>query len=436
MNIFIFLFYSIPEEFLIVALCSALAGYNISNNKARYVFVSLFLAFSIELLRIVDFSIPLRLIIQFLVFIALMHWGMKIAFQPLIVCSVTTLLLLQINEFFIINLFIELFHKNLQEIQSSTWLFLTYDWSILFIIFMLIYFIKKYNFSLFQPYVQFNTISSRSYLVFLTCYVISIIGATLLGNGEIGLDYAFIAFSILQMLSLLIIYELVKSHRRETQLAVYKESLKQITSLFTTIRAQRHDFSNHIQVIYILVKQQEYEKLLHYVEQLAGEIKSINKVLISDNPGLSALLQVKTAQFRQENIALRLDLQASLTDLKIPLIEINQMIGNLLDNAADAIKLAGYPSNEIFLQTLKVGDKVQIKVKNYRPVIPFHLQRKIFEYGFSTKPDHSGLGLAIVSNLVERNKGTIHLVSNDETGTEFSITFQEKGMMKNEQKTG
>jgi two-component system sensor histidine kinase AgrC len=436
MDVLKFALYSVPEEFLIVALTSTLAGYNITQKKIVYILISLSLAVFIELVRIIDFSLPVRLTIQFLFFIALLKRGTRLALLPLIVSSVTTLLLLEMNEFLIYNIFSRISGFSYPEITSNLSLLLPCAWTNLFITFLFLFFTKKYSFSLFKSDVAAFGNNTRSYLLFFTFYGTDIIAASILERDKLISSEVFIFVFALQLLSVLVIYELIKTHQKETQLAVHKEFLKHIHSLFTTIRAQRHDFANHIQVIYILVKQKEYEKLTDYVEELVGEINSVNKVLISDNPGLSALLQVKTAQFSQDSISLKLDIRASLTDIEMPIVELNQIIGNLLDNAADAIKAANYPSNEIFLHISKVNDKIELRVRNDLPVIPFHLQKKIFEYGFSTKPEHSGIGLAIVKQLVEKNKATIHLISNERAGTEFVVLIPSKGMIEVEQKTG
>jgi signal transduction histidine kinase len=51
---------------------------------------------------------------------------------------------------------------------------------------------------------------------------------------------------------------------------------------------------------------------------------------------------------------------------------------------------------------------------------------KVFSSGFSTKDNHSGLGLAVVKDLVERNGGEISLRSSEEDGTTFSVIIPVK----------
>ena len=49
---------------------------------------------------------------------------------------------------------------------------------------------------------------------------------------------------------------------------------------------------------------------------------------------------------------------------------------------------------------------------------------KLFEPFYTTKPTGTGLGLTIVSRLVEQNAGHIHVVSEKGKGTTFSMVFR------------
>lgn len=435
---FVFSFYSIPEMFLILAFIATLSGYDFSKNVIPMALISILISCCIEFFRFIDLHASIRLFLQLFMVVILMRLAFGIVFARATICAIISLLILQMTELVTINTSMILFHTNLQELQNNPLLWVPTIWFNLIVLASLLFVIKKYDFSIFHQRIRshnINVFSFSSYLLFTAFFTFGIIGSQLLTQEKTQSIYTIIAIFIFQALSILMVNELIKSRVRKTELSVYKQSLKDINSLFTTVRSQRHDFSNHLQVLYIFAKQAEHEKILLYIEQLIGQIKSVNQILISDNPGLSALLQTKVAQFEQEGISIELNIGSTLTDTNIPMIELNQIIGNLLDNAADAIKLAGYPSNQIFLQTIRKNNQVEIKVKNYRPIIPSHLQQKVFEYGFSTKPEHSGLGLAIITNLVKKNKGNLLLVSNETVGTEFTIIFPVAGGSKIEQKT-
>ncbi|MEJ8307090.1 HAMP domain-containing sensor histidine kinase [Saccharibacillus sacchari] len=72
---------------------------------------------------------------------------------------------------------------------------------------------------------------------------------------------------------------------------------------------------------------------------------------------------------------------------------------------------------------------VVICIRNTGPAIPKELRERIFEPFFTVNRDRarqsggSGLGLALVKRLTEAQGGTIELLSSDEQGTVFELTF-------------
>ncbi|MGG3996507.1 hypothetical protein ABEV55_10425, partial [Aneurinibacillus thermoaerophilus] len=150
MNLLMFFLYSIPEEFLIVALCITLAGYNISACKLRYIIVSLLLAISVKALQLLDLSLPLRSFFQFVILIILVKQGMGIPLLPLITCSVITLLVLQMNELLVMSIFTNFYDKTLQEIQMEPLLWFARTLPNLLLMSLFLYIIKKYKIFLFK----------------------------------------------------------------------------------------------------------------------------------------------------------------------------------------------------------------------------------------------------------------------------------------------
>ncbi|MBI5451123.1 MAG: response regulator [Gammaproteobacteria bacterium] len=113
----------------------------------------------------------------------------------------------------------------------------------------------------------------------------------------------------------------------------------------------------------------------------------------------------------------------------LPLVEciasqINQVIMNLLVNAAQAIEQRG----TITLSTGVSGDKVWIKISDTGKGIPEQNLRKIFDPFFTTKPvgKGTGLGLSLSYGIIERHAGSIDVHSEVGKGTTFTITLPVK----------
>ena len=93
------------------------------------------------------------------------------------------------------------------------------------------------------------------------------------------------------------------------------------------------------------------------------------------------------------------------------------MLGNLLDNAIDALQEV---SDRRLTLTLTEDLKAfRFSVKNSGPMIPVKLQASIFQPGITTKAAGHGMGLFIVRRTVQEWGGDIRLIS-DAKETEFS----------------
>ena len=75
------------------------------------------------------------------------------------------------------------------------------------------------------------------------------------------------------------------------------------------------------------------------------------------------------------------------------------------------------------IETLVVGDYVQIKISDSGNGIEKSKLSKIFDPGFTTKGVGvgTGLGLSITYQIIEDHKGTINVDSEPDKGTTFTI---------------
>jgi sensor histidine kinase regulating citrate/malate metabolism len=118
-------------------------------------------------------------------------------------------------------------------------------------------------------------------------------------------------------------------------------------------------------------------------------------------------------------------MHSDLVGLVIPATDISSILGNLLENAFDAVGTVAETEHRVVSVSFAEDQHhFIISVLNKRPLIPKEIQSKIFQKGFSTKGmSGSGLGLAIVKELTEKHGGSVQLVSDAETGTLFTLRF-------------
>ncbi len=100
---------------------------------------------------------------------------------------------------------------------------------------------------------------------------------------------------------------------------------------------------------------------------------------------------------------------------------LKQAVLNVVMNAVEAMPQGGALS----LETWVGGGQVDIVVSDTGPGISPEMRSKIFDLYFSTKPNGSGIGLAMAYRLVQLQDGKIEVSSEPGSGSTFRFSFPE-----------
>ncbi|MFZ5980361.1 MAG: PAS domain-containing sensor histidine kinase [Candidatus Zixiibacteriota bacterium] len=130
----------------------------------------------------------------------------------------------------------------------------------------------------------------------------------------------------------------------------------------------------------------------------------------------SVSLVEKLPQFR--NISIAINKKEKMPKIQCDLYQIQQVLLNLMLNAADAMKEHG--TLTITTDYDRRHDRCLIAVEDNGPGIPENLIDKIFEPFFSTKGTN-GLGLAVSWGIIERHRGIIEVDIAESGGAIFRI---------------
>ncbi|MCR5823565.1 MAG: Spo0B domain-containing protein [Lachnospiraceae bacterium] len=205
-----------------------------------------------------------------------------------------------------------------------------------------------------------------------------------------------------------------------------RESVENLGKLNDKLRMDRHDYLNHLQVIYGLMELEEYEEMNAYLRKVYKELLKTGKAIKTSKPALNALLAAKMAEAESHGIEFLIEVKSDLKELRIEDWELCKVLSNLIDNAVRALDESEQPEKKILINVNERPDRYIFDVENNGPKIPEELQSGIFKKGFSTKKEEGhGMGLAIVSEILSANKGSICLRSNEKE-TVFTVEF-EKG---------
>lgn len=216
---------------------------------------------------------------------------------------------------------------------------------------------------------------------------------------------------------LLVFYKKLKQHYEA--LRVSHQNLEQFNS---ELRSQRHDYLNHLQVVYGLMQLEEYEELHHYLAPVYRDIQRTGKALKTAKPAINALLKAKLDEAESKGIDFYIEVKSDLSGLQVEDWELCKVISNLVDNAMTALENVE-SERRILLEMIEDQEYYYFSVSNNGPEIPKHLQGQIFKQGFTSKKgDGHGMGLYIVMNVIKEYRGTMKLQS-ERGETIFQFSF-------------
>ncbi len=117
-------------------------------------------------------------------------------------------------------------------------------------------------------------------------------------------------------------------------------------------------------------------------------------------------------ELRRRNVGIQTVVAPNLPVLMVDPILIEQVLLNLLKNAAEAIDTADLPSErrQIDLRVLQLhsaeeGDVIEFSVTDQGPGIKEEVLARLYEAFFSTKAEGLGIGLSLCRTIVESHRG-------------------------------
>jgi two-component system CitB family sensor kinase len=214
--------------------------------------------------------------------------------------------------------------------------------------------------------------------------------------------------------------------RDRTELEALIRELHAVTGLTAALRAQEHEFANRLHVIAGLLE-------LAGPEEAAGYLAEISQTSLASGerlrariapPAIAALLQAKVTIAAEQDVQLLIDDPSHLDQPTVDPQALITIIGNLINNAVDAV--AGQPAPRLVTVHISDGDgEVFISVADTGPGVAPDAMEDIFEDGYSTKTPRGqlrrGLGLALIRRLVHRAGGSITVSPGP--GARFEVRF-------------
>ena len=239
------------------------------------------------------------------------------------------------------------------------------------------------------------------------------------GHAFIGLPEQVLLCTMTLLVSwgaVLDIREAFSARKIASDADMLQDAYAQLENLNGTLRAQRHDFMNHLQVVYSLLELEDYKEASDYIERVYGDIRRVSRTLKTAHPAINALLAAKVSDCEARGVHVDLQIESPWIDLPVESWEMCRVLGNLIDNAMDAMK--DTPEPRLLIRLSESVQSYTFAIANNGPMIQPSIAERIFQRGFSTKGEGRGMGLSIVRGIMESGGGKLTLTS-DEKETRF-----------------
>lgn len=165
-------------------------------------------------------------------------------------------------------------------------------------------------------------------------------------------------------------------------------------------------------------------------ERAAGIVKRIRafvrkrvpeaQMLDASEPVRDALGLFQAIAARR-GITVAAELSSPLPMVQADRIQIEQVVLNLLQNAADSMQ--GQDTRSLAVTTRCAGGKIEVSVADSGPGLDPEARRHLFEPFFTTKRDGLGLGLSLSRSIIEAHGGRLWEEDRPEGGAVFRFTL-------------
>ena len=122
---------------------------------------------------------------------------------------------------------------------------------------------------------------------------------------------------------------------------------------------------------------------------------------------IAKVLDIVKPELKNKNIQIQLRVDDDLV-IRVNSSEIEQVILNLLNNAAQALANSGTLQRRIAIEAIKTGNSVQLSISDNGTGVSLEYKPQLFELLSTTKQTGMGLGLWLCKHIVTRYSGSIH----------------------------
>jgi sensor histidine kinase regulating citrate/malate metabolism len=217
----------------------------------------------------------------------------------------------------------------------------------------------------------------------------------------------------------------VVSLRDHTELRSVTGELEVVRRLTESLRSQNHEATNRLHTVVSLIEMGRSEEAVDFAteELQVAQLLTDRVVGAVDDPVVAALLLGKTAEAAERGIELTVSGEVPEAT-GVPARDLVTVLGNLVDNAFDAV--ADAATKRVVVRLDGDSESLQVRVGDSGDGLDEEAAARVLDRGWTTKAAPGagrGLGLALVVQVARRHDGDVTVGRSDLGGAEFVVTL-------------
>jgi PAS domain S-box-containing protein len=154
----------------------------------------------------------------------------------------------------------------------------------------------------------------------------------------------------------------------------------------------------------------------------ARKAPTIEQVNLND--AAREVVALSSSELNRNRVVLHIDLAEDLPEISGDRIQLQQVILNLLLNAAEAMAEVNDRHRTLLIQTrLHSDNTVRLSVKDVGVGVDEQAIERVFDTFYTSKANGMGVGLSVSRSIIESHKGRLWAAVNDGPGATFSFSI-------------
>jgi sensor histidine kinase regulating citrate/malate metabolism len=211
--------------------------------------------------------------------------------------------------------------------------------------------------------------------------------------------------------------------RDHTELRSVTGELDAVRGLSESLRSQTHEAANRLHTVVSLIEMGRPQDAVEFATTELEVAQRLTDQVVgaAGDPVVAALLLGKSAEASERGVDLTVRGELP-TDAGVPARDLVTVLGNLVDNALDAVAEAPWKRVDVVLAG--DADELTLSVADSGPGLDEEAAARVLERGWSTKAAGRGVGLALVAQVARRHSGEVTVGRSSLGGAEFVVTMQ------------